>query len=42
MAVGERQVKNNVYKDKNAGEDQKKKKKRETEIHKTQYFIEWA
>ena len=40
MAVGDREVKNNVYKEKNAGEEEKKK--RETEIHKTQYFIEWA
>ena len=31
MAVGERQVKNNVYKEKNAGAEKKKKKKKEEE-----------
>ena len=31
MAVGERQVKNNVYKEKNAGAEKKKEKKKKEE-----------
>ena len=38
MAVGERQVKSNVYKEEN--EKKKKKKEEQTKARKTEYFIE--